>query len=281
MEPALRSSTVPEVAMHEITTFKWSFEQDVAGYTAAGFANIALVNAPKFPHKIFELDPEDVAKRLRTASLKVSSIASANLFSLDDERRPISQLSRARELVDFATQVDADCLQVVYGPMPATGMRRGLAYGDELLRNLLPSAEQRGVRLGIEPLHPINAADWSIVNSFRQALEIVERFDSPNLGVVFDTHHLWWEAELLSLIRASAGRIVGVHVSDWREENRSRFDRELPGKGVARVAEIAHEIAAAGYAGIWDIEILSEKYWDSDYPTLIVEARSAFEALWA
>jgi sugar phosphate isomerase/epimerase len=271
---------MPKAAMHEITTFKWSFEEDVDGFAAAGYEAIALVNAPRFKQKSYGVSAADARERLRSAGLSVSTIASAAMFELDDERKPVPQLERAHQLVDFAKEVDAACLQVVFGPLPSAGVDAGIELGRNLLGELLPYAEREGVRLGIEPLHPMSATDFSIVNSLRTAQDIVEGFGSPNLGIVLDTYHVWWEAELPALIRASAGNLFGVHVADWRLPTRSRFDRELPGRGVAGVASIVAAIEAAGYTGIWDIEILSEDYWNSDYPTLLKEARAAFESLW-
>jgi sugar phosphate isomerase/epimerase len=58
------------------------------------------------------------------------------------------------------------------------------------------------------------------------------------------------------------------------------MDRELPGRGIARIRELASVIRDAGYEGVWDIEVFSEEYWASDYAELLANAKVAFDALW-
>ena len=63
---------------------------------------------------------------------------------------------------------------------------------------LLPYAEKAGVKLGIEPLHPMFAADRSVIVSLSQANAIIELLKSRKVGVVVDVYHVWWDPAVYS-----------------------------------------------------------------------------------
>lgn len=80
---------------------------------------------------------------------------------------------------------------------------------EEGIVELVPYAADRNVRLGIEPLHPVFAADRSVVVSLGQANESVRQIGSPGIGVVIDVYHVWWDPALYKEIERSAGHIFG------------------------------------------------------------------------
>ncbi len=97
------------------------------------------------------------------------------------------------------------------------------------LRNYRFFAEAHGVRLGIEPLHPMYAASRSVV-TLEQALAIAI---APNLGIVIDVYHVWWDPELYSQIEKARGRIFGLHICDWLDPSRDFVNgRGMMGDGV-------------------------------------------------
>ncbi len=80
-------------------------------------------------------------------------------------------------------------------------------------------------------------------------------------------------------IAANAGRIVGVHVSDWPAPDRG--DRVLPGEGVSRTRELVAALVAAGWDGALDIEIFStpELFWGLPVAEAARRAHAAAAAL--
>src|SRR2546430_5363185 len=81
------------------------------------------------------------------------------------------------------------------------------------IAELVPYAQKRGVRLGIEPLHPAFAAERSCITTLREARRLAQRFDAGAVGVVADAYHIWWDPQLDDEIARAAGWIVGFHVS--------------------------------------------------------------------
>ncbi len=80
----------------------------------------------------------------------------------------------------------------------------------EALKPVVAYAEDRGVALGIEPL---NRYETSLINTVAQAIEVVDRLDSPWCGVALDTFHMnIEEKDPPAAIRSAQGRIAHVQV---------------------------------------------------------------------
>ncbi len=85
-------------------------------------------------------------------------------------------------------------------------------------------------------------------------------------------------------------RIAGVHVSDVRRPERSWCDRVLPGDGVADLPALIAALEAAGWDGLYDLEIFSDNgsfgthhpdsLWDVPAAELARRGRAATAAAW-
>jgi sugar phosphate isomerase/epimerase len=135
---------------------------------------------------------------------------------------------------------------------------------EEGIRAVIPYAREHGVRLAIEPLHPMFAADRSVIASLREANNLAERIGSPQVGLILDAYHLWWDADLYPQIARAAGRIFGFHVSDWIIPLPDVLNgRGMMGDGVIELRRIRSAVDAAGYAGPIEVEIFNQAIWDA------------------
>jgi sugar phosphate isomerase/epimerase len=133
----------------------------------------------------------------------------------------------------------------------------------EGIATLLPCAQERGVRLGIEPLNPIFAGDRSVIVTLAEANALVEAFASPLLGVVADAYHIWWDPDLYAQIERAAGHIVGFHVNDWIVPLPDPLlGRGMMGDGMIELRRIRAAVDATGYAGPIEVEIFNQAIWD-------------------
>jgi sugar phosphate isomerase/epimerase len=131
---------------------------------------------------------------------------------------------------------------------------------------LLQHARTCGVRLALEPLHPVYAADRSCLSLLSEALDMCEVVEGeaadPWLGVCVDVYHLWWDPNLRRDIARAAGRILGFHVCDWLVPTTDVLnDRGMMGDGVIDVPGIRAMVEAADYRGFTEIEIFSALNW--------------------
>ena len=78
------------------------------------------------------------------------------------------------------------------------------------------------------------------------------------MGIIADMWHLHGHTEVLAELEAHAEHVDLVHVCDRRDQTRSSCDRALPGDGVADVAGMIGALRRAGYAGDYELEVLSD-----------------------
>jgi sugar phosphate isomerase/epimerase len=132
------------------------------------------------------------------------------------------------------------------------------------IRALLPYAQERGVRLAIEPLHPMFAGDRSVVVTLGQANALAARL-SAVVGVAVDVYHVWWDPDVYAEIARAAGSIVGFHVSDWlAPPPHHLLGRGVMGDGLIELRRLREAVDAAGYSGPIEVEIFNQHVWDMD-----------------
>jgi len=120
------------------------------------------------------------------------------------------------------------------------------------------------VKLGIEPLHPMFAADRSVIVTLAQALTLAEGFPSNQVGVVVDAYHVWWDPDLRAQLKRAAGRILGYHVSDWLVPLPDLLlGRGMMGDGLIDLRALRGAVEAAGYEGPIEVEIFNQEIWDA------------------
>ena len=177
--------------------------------------------------------------------------------------------------VDEAAALGASCLVLVVGGLPQYS-RPGSVPSKDLLAahtqvtegiaELLEYARGMGVPLGIEPLHPMYAADRACVNTLRHALDLCDRIDpsrSGMLGVVLDLYHVWWDHELYAQIeRCGRERLLAFHVCDWLVPTTDLLnDRGMMGDGVVDIRRARAAVEAVGYNGYVEVELFSHRWW--------------------
>jgi sugar phosphate isomerase/epimerase len=177
-----------------------------------------------------------------------------------------------RRAVDEAAALGAEVLVLVCGAAPPrdtdiAAARHMVADG---IAELAPYAAERGVRLGIEPMHPAFAAERSCITTLAEARCLAERFDPAVVGLVADVYHIWWDPELYGEIARAAGRFVGFHVSDWLVPMENvLMGRGMMGDGVIELRRIRAAVEHAGYAGPIEVEIFNEAVWSTPLDTLL------------
>ena len=173
------------------------------------------------------------------------------------------------------------------GPTPAVPLAEARAQIREGIEALLPLAEELGVRLAIEPLHPMYADTRSAVTDMASANEMVEAIASPMVGVAVDVYHLWFDPNLeQEIARAGsfapggpAGSVFAFHVCDWRTPTRDLLtDRGLMGEGCINIPQIRGWVERAGFGGFIEVEIFSNEYWAIDQRAYIDRIVGAYEA---
>jgi sugar phosphate isomerase/epimerase len=249
--------TANRLSINQYTVKNWTIPQLLEGCAAEQIPFVAL-----WRDKVAEAGLDETLKLLGDTGIKVSSLCRGGFFpaaTLDQQSRNLSENHRA---VDEAAAVGAEVLVLVCGGIANDDLDRSREMVVGGIGRLLPYAEQVGIRLGIEPLHPMFAADRSVIVSLSQANAIVELFKSGNLGVVIDVYHVWWDPTVYSEIARAAGHIFGFHVNDWIVPVPDMLNgRGMIGDGVIEIKRLREAAAEAGYGGPIEVEIFNEELW--------------------
>ena len=207
----------------------------------------------------------DAVRLIGNAGLRVTGLCRGGFFPVaaPGDRGPV--MDDNRRAVDVAAELGAECLVIVAGGLPEGAVdiadaREQVADG---LAELLPHARAAGVPIAIEPMHPVYAATRGCVSTLGQALDMCDRL-GDGTGVAVDVYHVWWDPELERQIeRAGRGnRLLAYHLCDWLRDTRDPLtDRGMMGDGVIELAKIGGWVEAAGFRGLAEIEIFSERDW--------------------
>jgi sugar phosphate isomerase/epimerase len=264
-------STIPSVLSVNTATLRK--QADLLGIVDA-CARHGIAAISPWRDQVADVGLKRASRAVKEAGLKLSGYCRGGLFPASGEHIAAARDDN-RRAVDEAAALGAPCLILVAGGLPQFA-RPGSAASKDLvgarqaiedgLADLLPYARDAGLPLALEPLHPMYAADRAAVNTLAQALDIAARLD-PNgrtLGVAVDVYHTWWDPELYAGI-ARAGRehrLLAYHVCDWLVPTRDLLnDRGMMGDGVVDLQRIRAAMEDAGYNGLIEAEIFSERWW--------------------
>jgi len=258
--------SVARLSLNQITTERASLGETVGACARHGVPYVAV-----WRHKLAEVGLDRAARLVRDAGVRVSSVCRGGMFPAPTPAERAARLEDNRRAVDEAAALGAEVLVLVCGPAPdrdIAAARRMVADG---IAELAPYARERGVRLGIEPLHPAFAAERSCITTLREARCLAERFDPATVGIVADVYHIWWDPEVFDEIARAAGRLVGFHVSDWLVPVRDiLMNRGMMGDGVIELRALRAAVEQAGYAaGPIEVEIMNEAVWNTPLDTLL------------
>lgn len=242
-----------------------------------GVPGVGLWRAP-----VREYGVGAAAKLVRDAGLTVTSLCRGGFFTASEPRERAAALADNRAAVDEAATLGTATLVLVSGGLPAgdrdiAGARERVA---DAVAVLAPYAAERGVRLAIEPLHPMYASDRCVVSTLGQALGIAERFPAEQVGVVVDTYHLWWDDRVAEdIARAGAGgRIASFQVADWVTPlpEGVLLGRGQLGDGCVDLRGLRERVDAAGYSGAVEVEIFNPALWARDGAEVLAETAARY-----
>ena len=261
------------LSLNQATISKWSATEAVEGCARHGVGSIAL-----WRHKIAEAGLEACVRHVRDAGLHVTSVCRGGMFPAATEEERRKKIDDNFRAADEAAALQADSLVMVVGGCAGAGLEEARQMVADGVAELVPYAKARGVRVGLEPLHPMYAAERSVLVTIGHALELAAGYGPENVGVILDTFHIWWDPQVAALIAQAAGRICGFHVSDWLVPLPDMLlGRGLMGDGVIDNRRLRGLVEAAGYTGPIEVEIFNQALWDSDPDTVLEQVIERFE----
>ncbi|MFI8439244.1 sugar phosphate isomerase/epimerase family protein [Streptomyces rochei] len=272
-------SDLARFSINQMTVKQLSLPELTAACRDLGVGNVGLWREPVQAYGV-----EAAAKLVRDAGLTVTTLCRGGFLTATDPDARARALADNRRAVDEAATLGTDTLVLVSGGLPPgdKDLRAARERIADALAELGPYAEEHGVRLAIEPLHPMYASDRCVVSTLTQALDLAERFPAHQVGVTVDTYHIWWDDRAPEQIaRAGAGgRIHTFQLADWTTPLPEGVlnGRGQIGDGAIDMREWQGYVEAAGYTGAIEVELFNEGLWARDGREVLAETAQRFTA---
>jgi sugar phosphate isomerase/epimerase len=220
----------PRLSLHQVAFMSESTGDFLAFCNEAGFAN-AVLAAPK-------LEAEGI-KSLPATAPKIASL------------NQVFDAARFEATLDLAVQIGAQSLYLLTGGRGALDWENAAQHFSRAIKPGLA----RGLPILIENA-PVLYADIHFVHTLADTVRLAEMAEA---GICIELFACWAEADLGVLFRRAMPRVGLVQVSDYVLGDRALPCRAVPGDGAIPLERLIGDILAAGYAGLFDIELVGPR----------------------
>lgn len=263
-----------KLCVHTLTTRPWNLEECVKNYAAAGIQGITI-----WRNVLENRNLREVKKLLDDYRMEVVSLARGGFFPSVNREKREAAIADNLFAIKQAAAVGAPSIVLVCGADGGQSLEKSREQIAEGIMRILPVAAQAGIKLSIEPLHPMYAGDRSAINTLCQANDLAEMINSEWVGVAVDVYHLWWDPTLRAEIQRCAANhhLFAFHVCDWNVPTTDFLnDRGLMGDGCIPVKQIRGWVEETGFSGYNEVEIFSDKYWATDQKMYLEKIKYAY-----
>ncbi|MEX2512187.1 MAG: sugar phosphate isomerase/epimerase family protein [Cyclobacteriaceae bacterium] len=251
-----------KLCVHTITTKSWSIEEAAENYERVGIKGISVWRQYLGGRNIAQ-----TGDRLKSHGLEIISLVRGGFFPSVSKMQREKSIEDNLRAVDEAAALGAPMIVLVCGADPGQSLETSRDQIKEGIEKILPYALEHGVKLAIEPLHPMYADSRSAINTLKQANDMALAIGSDHVGVAADVYHLWWDPDLKAeMLRCGQnGHLFAFHICDWMSPTVDFLnDRGLMGEGCINIQAIRGWAEEAGFTGFNEVEIFSDRHWASD-----------------
>lgn len=261
-------------SMNQMTTLRWSFEQDCFRYREAGLSAIHV-----WRDKLHDFGEAKGAFLLEELGLEVSALSWAGGFTGSDGRNYKDAINDAKHAVDLAQELNAGCLIVYSGARGGHISKHAQRLFSGALEELIPYAESHGVTLAIKPIRHKYGCDWTLVRRMTDALQLIDIIDSPRFKLVLDLYEFGDQAEVLDNLHLLVPYLALVQVGDRGCEPLEEPNRCLLGDGHLSLNATIAKLIQLGYDGPFDIELMGRDVQQHEYEHLLAHSMGYLQAM--
>ena len=268
----------PELAVHTFTTRGWTMAECIEGFAKRGIGGISVWRET--------LEGEDlcqVRRQFADAGLEGISLVRGGFFTGATKAERMQALENNRECLKEADALGLPLIVLVCGATPGQTARENYEQIRDGIGAIAGEADALGIRLAIEPLHPIYAGDRSGICSLRDANNLAEELSLPNVSIAVDVYHVFWEIDLREQLQrcADGGWLDAYHICDFKpDQDDVLLDRGIMGEGCIALDAIDKWVHEAGFEGRREVEIFSKKWWDRDQDEFLDRILESYDAIY-
>lgn len=270
-------TTLRRLSLNQKTTNSWTLPEAIAGCQRAGLESIGVWREP-----LAEIGTTRAKALLDDAGLRVSSLCRGGFLTDAGAREFEAAITENVRAIEEAAALEAACLVMVVGGLPegSRDLPAARARVREGLARLAPIAGDHGVRLALEPMHPIFTADRGVLATLSEALDLADAYPTDQVGVVVDTFHVWWDPQLEDQVARAGrdGRIASFQICDWITPlpADSLLSRGMMGDGHIDFRHHVELLTDAGYTGDIEVEIFNADVWASDPDEVVATMKQRY-----
>jgi sugar phosphate isomerase/epimerase len=241
----------PRISLHQVAFMGESTGSFIAHCRVIGVRLMTLVT-PKLmaPGALDEAATGLVAGGPRVATVNHVFAAFPNLAADDG-----SAAQKLVEAIDIAARLGAGAIYLLSGGRGSLDWEGAAERFARLIAPCLDAAQARGVSLLVENANIFNA-DIHIAHTLADTISLAK---IAGIGVCIDLHPCWAEAGLASRFRDALPITGLVQVSDYVLGDRTTPCRAVPGDGVIPLQRLIGDLLEAGYAGLFDLELVGPR----------------------
>ena len=272
---AKQLTDLSQLCIHTITTKPWSIEEAAKNYSAEGVKGITV-----WRDALVDRNIKQTGQLLRDHGLSIVSLCRGGFFPNKEKEKRKLAIEDNLIAIEEAAELGTSLIVLVCGADPTQSLEDSRKQIKEGIETILPQAAAAGIKLAIEPLHPMYADTRSAINTLAQANDMAEQINSPNVGVAVDVYHLWWDPSLEQEIKRCGDNdhLLAFHICDWNSPTVDMLlDRGLMGDGCIPVNKIRSWVEATGFNGFYEVEIFSNKYWQQDQSQFLKKIIKAYK----
>jgi len=272
---AKQLTDLSQLCIHTITTKPWSIEEAAKNYSAEGVKGITV-----WRDALANRNIKQTGHLLRDHGLEIVSLCRGGFFPNKEKEKRKLAIEDNLKAIEEAYELGTSLIVLVCGADPSQSLKDSRKQIQEGIETILPQAKAAGIKLAIEPLHPMYADTRSAINTLAQANDMAEQINSSYVGVAVDVYHLWWDPTLKKEMKRCGqnDHLFAFHICDWNSPTTDMLnDRGLMGDGCIPVNNIRSWVEATGFNGFYEVEIFSNKYWQQDQSQVLKKIIKAYK----
>lgn len=263
------------LCLHTITTKSWDIFTALSKYAEVGIGGISIWRDALAGHHL-----SDVHGAIVRSGLHPVSLVRGGFFTSPSDSARKDAVDENKRAIDEAEALGCPMVVMVCGASPGQSLSCDLNQIQDGLAKTLDHAEAAGVKLTIEPLHPMYADTRSAVATLKMANDLCDVLDSSSVGVAVDAFHVWWDPEFDVEIErcGKAGNISAYHICDWKRDMDDMLnDRGLMGEGIIDLNSMSRKVDDCGFSGFYEVEIFSRYWWAQDQDEYLRKIVKAYQ----
>ena len=264
-----------QLCIHTITTKPWNIEEAAQHFSAEGVKGITV-----WRDALEGRDVIQTGQLLRDHGLQIVSLCRGGFFPNKEMTKRKAAIDDNRKAIEEAAALGAPIIVLVCGSDSSQSLEDSRKQIRDGIEAIIPDAAAAGIKLAIEPLHPMYADTRSAINTLAQANDMASSLNSKSVGVAVDVYHLWWDPFLEQEIKRCGenNHLFAFHICDWNVPTVDLLlDRGITGDGCIPVKKIRSWVEAAGFNGFYEVEIFSNKYWQQDQSQYLKKIITAYK----